>query len=396
MSGLRSGGVGTGVLEEGSRLDPSRLRAERRRRCLDAMERHGLDALVLGREANARFAAGARRLWTAGTRPFGPGCVVVGQTGSVHLLSSWDDGIPPEVGHDQLFGITWNGANLFANLAAIPGLTSSRRIGVDGMSQGMAQLLGTLAPGAQLVDASAVLMAARRRKSPDEVACLQVAAAVADGALEWGGAHLRPGVNGAHLAGRVAARAAELGVTAPDVEATFAVTSPPPWPASTGEADPGRTGARDGFDAGSLVTGEFGVLFLGYEGVASDTWCCPAPGTPLNGYEARAGELWERRIELARALADACRPGRPVGDLLEAYRRSGESLPAAPVAHGVGLGMEPPLVGQGLPPDAGAAMELEPGMVLCLNACVRHETLGSVRTFAMVLVDESGAEPLSG
>ena len=159
-------GTGTGVLEEGGRIDAVRLRDDRRRRCFGAMADHGLDSLVLGRDSNARFAAGARRLWTEGTRPFGPGCVVVQETGAVHLLSSWDDGIPPEVGHDHLFGITWNGATLFATLAGIPGLASSRRIGVDGMTPGMAQLIATLAPGAEIVDATG----RARHRSPDQSA----------------------------------------------------------------------------------------------------------------------------------------------------------------------------------------------------------------------------------
>ena len=35
---------------------------------LSAMERDNIDALVLGREANARAVSGANRLWIAGTR----------------------------------------------------------------------------------------------------------------------------------------------------------------------------------------------------------------------------------------------------------------------------------------------------------------------------------------
>src|SRR5262249_11248259 len=89
--------LGTVALEDAPRVDFTRLRAQRRSRCLEAMERHGLDVLVLGRDANARYVAGARRLWTAGTRAFAPTCVLVRATGDVHLLSTWDDGIPEEI-----------------------------------------------------------------------------------------------------------------------------------------------------------------------------------------------------------------------------------------------------------------------------------------------------------
>jgi len=30
----------------------------------------------------------------AGTRPFGPSCVLVRETGAIHLLSTWDEGVP--------------------------------------------------------------------------------------------------------------------------------------------------------------------------------------------------------------------------------------------------------------------------------------------------------------
>ena len=86
--------------------DDKALREGRRQRALDQMEAHDIDVLVLGQEANARYVAGAQRLWTAGTRPFGPGCVVVRATGAIHLVSTWDEGIPDDIPHDNLFGIT--------------------------------------------------------------------------------------------------------------------------------------------------------------------------------------------------------------------------------------------------------------------------------------------------
>ena len=67
-----------------------------------------IDVLIVGREANARYVSGAPRLWTAGTRPFGPGCVFVRASGAVHLVSTWDEGIPDDIPHENLYGITFN------------------------------------------------------------------------------------------------------------------------------------------------------------------------------------------------------------------------------------------------------------------------------------------------
>ena len=44
------------------------------------MEAADIDVLVVGREGNARYVSGAPRLWTAGSRAFGPGCVLVRAT----------------------------------------------------------------------------------------------------------------------------------------------------------------------------------------------------------------------------------------------------------------------------------------------------------------------------
>ena len=55
--------------------------------CLSVMETEGVDAVLLGREANARAIAGTARLWLAGTRAFAPSCVVVRATGAVHVLA---------------------------------------------------------------------------------------------------------------------------------------------------------------------------------------------------------------------------------------------------------------------------------------------------------------------
>src|SRR5947209_2459116 len=123
--------VGTMASMEGGRVDFARMRQERRARLLEAMAAHDLDVLVLGRPASVVYASGARQLWTAGARPFGPACVMVRETGRVHLLSVFDEGVPPEVTHDELFGLSWNPANLVASLARIPGLRSARRVGTD-------------------------------------------------------------------------------------------------------------------------------------------------------------------------------------------------------------------------------------------------------------------------
>src|ERR1700723_4629385 len=88
--------------------DDRALRTGRRERALAQMEKHDLDILVLGRQANVRYVTGAPQLWIAGTRPFGPVCVVVRASGDIYLNTTDDEGVPEEIDHDHLYGLTWN------------------------------------------------------------------------------------------------------------------------------------------------------------------------------------------------------------------------------------------------------------------------------------------------
>jgi Xaa-Pro aminopeptidase len=148
-------------------------------RVLDEMARHSVDVLLLGREGNARYVSGANRLFLAGERAFAPGCVVVAETSTVHLLSVTDFGIPPAITHADLYPPSWNPATTVGRVAAIPGVASAAKIGFDGLTPLFESLFTASLPRAELVDGEAVMRAARRIKSPDGVTHLRAAAIVA-------------------------------------------------------------------------------------------------------------------------------------------------------------------------------------------------------------------------
>jgi Xaa-Pro aminopeptidase len=149
-------------------------------RVLQEMADHGVDVLLLGREGNARYVSGARRLFLAGERAFSPGCVVVGETGAVHLLSVTDFGVPQEIPRSNLYPPSWNPATLVGRVTAIPGVASAKRIGVDGLTPMSEVLLTSVLADAEVVDGEALLRAARRVKSAAEIALIRNAAAVAE------------------------------------------------------------------------------------------------------------------------------------------------------------------------------------------------------------------------
>jgi Xaa-Pro dipeptidase len=361
--------------------DERALRLGRRERAFSQMAAHDLDVLVLGRQANVRYVAGAPQLWVAGTRPFGPTCVVVRETGTIHLLSTWDEGVPDDIPHENLYGIAWNPMNTISVLQRIDGAATAKRVGTDALSPAFAQLLPIAFPKAELVDGELAMRAARRVKTPEEVDALRAAIRVAEAGLAAAVAELRSGVSEKTLAGVLLEAMAAGGVSTPSTQDVAWVTS---------REHPWRRGSDDGrVRAGDLVAFAAGVLGGGYTGEVGRTW---PVGEPSN-VEATA-ELYKRWDALWCRLIDACSPGAPAGDLLAAYHAAGEPLPPMPVARGLGMGFDPPVVSQHLPATAGNE-RLEPGMVLALTGYVWEHGVGAVFGREAVLITADGPEVLT-
>lgn len=371
--------TGMMALEEGSRVDFTRLRHDRRQRLLQRMEAAGLDALVLGRTGNVRYAAGARQLWRAGTSPFAPMCVMVKETGKVHLLSVWDEGVPPEIGRDDLYGLFWNPANLLEALREIPGLAEAERVGTDGFTPLFGRLQPAIIPKAEVLDASPLLAEARATKTADEVACITVAASLAEAALSALEQALVPAITERQLLGVFYECVARLGSPAPASE-SVAFATPGHGPVRL------RTVVSDRpVGDGELVVLAPGALYAGYEGGLARTRVAGA--TAPKGLHALAG-----RCQTALdALVAACRPGNTGADLYRAWESSGEPAPTAALAHGVGIGAEPPVIGFG----RGAAASLVEGQVLSVQAWVAAEGTGGFLERELVLVSAEGPEVLT-
>ena len=358
--------------------DDRALRTGRRERALAQMEKHNLDVLVLGRQANVRYVSGAPQLWVAGTRPFGPTCVVIRETGAIHLLSTWDEGVPDDIPHENLYGIAWNPMNTISVLKGIDGAADAKRVGTDALSPSFAQLLPVAFPNAELVDGELAMRAARRIKSPEEVVSLREAIRVAEVGLAAAAAELRPGISEKTLAGVLLEAMAAGGVSTPATQDAAWVTS---------REHPWRRASDDGIvRAGDLVAFSAGVLDGGYTGEVGRTWPVGEPND--------AGDLYRRWDALWDRLYEACQPGAPAIDLLAAYQAAGEELPPMPIARGLGLGFDPPVVSQHLPATA-AEERLEPGMVLAVSGYVWQSGVGAVFGREAVLITPDGPEVLT-
>jgi Xaa-Pro aminopeptidase len=340
--------IGMMGLEDDARVDFTRLRAERRAKVFSGMQAHDLDALMLGGVGNVKYVSGARQLGRSGVLPFAPVAVVVRESKRVHLLSTWDEGVPPEIDRDDLYRMSWNPANLAADLAKIPGLADARRVGTDGLTPMFASLIRELVTKADLVDAGPVMTTARRIKTPDEIICLEVASAIAESALSAMDDALAPGITESELLAVYHERIATLGAPMPPSEAVC-------------------------FADGQTTVLAPGALYAGYEaGLA----------------RARTADsaLTSRCARSMDALVAACRPGNTGADLYRAWEGTGNDDPRLPLAHGLGLGAEPPLIGLGRGRDAA----IEEGMVLSVQSwvggCLQRDT---------VLVDSDGPRLLT-
>jgi Xaa-Pro aminopeptidase len=281
---------------------------------LAEMEARDVDALLLGRSANARFVSGADALWLAGTRPWGPGCVVVRSRRAVHLLSTSDAGVPASIPSDHLFPLSWNPMHLLASLRAIDGLESSRRIGVDGLSPMFEQLLAMTFPDAELVDGDSLVRAARRVKSEADVASIRAAVDVAQDAMDELAAALEPGATVARLRGAFLERMCAHGVTTPAFDPRVTIA---------GERAPAVR--DDPLPDGVLVHVEAGVVRAGWEGSLGRTLPC---GEVPDDAHARIAAWRDRRA----AVVTAAIPGASIAEI--------RALAGVDDVEGVGLGYE--------------------------------------------------------
>jgi Xaa-Pro dipeptidase len=172
---------------------------------------------------------------------------------------------------------------------------------------------------------------------------------------------------------------AAAGVTTPaGQDVAWVTSSEHPW----------RRANRDTpVQRGALVAFEAGVILGGYAGELGRT----QPVGDGESIEPQLAGSWE---ELWDRLLSACRIGSPLTGLLEAYDAAGIPAPPMPIARGLGLGFDLPLVTHALPHEA-AEQHAEAGMVMALTAYVWKEGIGAVYGQEPVVLTATGPELLS-
>ncbi|MFN8028473.1 MAG: hypothetical protein U0W40_19575 [Acidimicrobiia bacterium] len=153
--------------------------------------------------------------------------MLVRAIGDVHLLSTWDEGVPEEITHDHLYGLTWDPMNLVAVLQGIAATASPQRVGTDALSPLFAKLLPVAFPDAAIVDGEAALQTVRRVKTAEEIAAIRSSIAVTEASLAAAIAELHPGITERRLTGVFMDAMASHGVTTPATQDIARITSRP-------------------------------------------------------------------------------------------------------------------------------------------------------------------------
>ena len=349
--------------------------------CSPPWRRRDVDFLIVGREGNARYVSGAPRLWTAGSRAFGPGCVFVRATGAVHLLSTWDEGIPEEIPHENLYGITFNAMNFVTVLSKMQGAATARRVATDSMSGSSANLLPKAFPAAEFIDGEPMLRQIRRVKSPEEIEAVRASVGVAEEALAAARKALRArghraeadrGLHGSHGGGG-GHHALRTGRGLDHLAAGSLAALRPRHAGATRRLG----GLRGRRGPGGLLGGVGPDLReCGTRGIGS------TPSWPSAAAPCGIGS------------STACRVGAPLTDLLGAYDAVGVPQPPMPVARGLGLGFDLPLVTHALPLTSGE-QHVEAGMVFALTGYVWKAGVGALYVQEPIVATDAGPESLS-
>ena len=278
-----------------------------------------VDVLLLGRSANIRYVSGAEPAVT----PPAPAPTHRAASSSARL----GRGAPAqhhrrEASHPKILP-----ANLYPLKLEPDDHGRQRRGGAGrrtrrGQGRGRSDdasdgrpLLRAVLPGAELLDAEALLRTVRRPKSADDVDGIERAVGIAEQCIAATDAAIASGVTERELLGRFELTMGSLGITTPAFEASVCVAGTSPRWIVTDRA----------LRTGDLVNLRGGVLVDGWEGVLARS----------RGLRRRHGTAGRRRCAAAATLAEAvaaCVPGTGVGDL--------RARPDVTAVDGAGLGHE--------------------------------------------------------
>ena len=304
------------------------------------MARHGVGALLLATPHLATFASGARRVQVAGSGGTVPWVVVAANAPSATVFTTDPDGVPSWMPGSAVEPLYWDRERQLARIRArVEGTTGA--LACDVFSPALVALAESL--GRTLCDAAPVLAAAAGPRSADELALVERALRAARSGVRAARKALEDATAVSGLLGAAAGAMSAAGAGFPLGEGLV-------WRGGVRLPPAARVSGDD------VLTLEWGAYVSGHAGVAGDTLCAD---------DARVAGPRRRWFEALCALGSRCRAGATTADLRAAAVAAGAGQQGL-VAHGLGVGIELPLI------DLGAtdAVPLVAGTVLVLAPVV--------------------------
>jgi Xaa-Pro aminopeptidase len=322
-------------------MSPEEAEAARARhaRVLAAMGRHGVGALLLATPHLGVFAAGARRVRVAGSGGTVPWVAIVAGTPAPTVFTPDPDGAPGWMPREAVEPLRWDRTAQLTRLAELV-RPSRGAVACDVFSPALRELAESL--GRPLVDAAPLLAEATAPRTRVEVALISEALGAARSGLRAAMADIGPETTPAALAARFAA---SMSVS----RSGFPLSEGLAWRVST-QLERLSPASRCG--AGDRVALELGLYVAGHAGIVGDTIACG--GGALTAVRRR----WSEALS---AVAGRCRAGATTADVRAAARAAGAGQERL-LAHGLGVGIEPPYVDL----DADDEAPLRAGTVLVL------------------------------
>ena len=373
-------------------LDLARMRRERHRKVVDALDAQGLAAAVLLAQSNVAYAIGARAPAADAARAAHQRAVAVvtADGAAPHLYTAFPDGVPPELPADHVHAalpVEWH-EGAVSLLDVLP----DGPIAVDEYTMPFHAALA----GRDITDATTILSACKVVKTPDELECIRRAQSINEQAILDVERLVAPGVRGTDLSGVFLRRIFELGATANTVDPIWqkmpSRISDGPFSLTGDLVFPTPTTDRP-FAAGDVMWVDTGIDYHGY---ASDFGCTFVVGGPTS-VQRDQGERWR---EILDRCLDVLKPGATGGDLVRAASTNEARRPWPAhlyLAHGIGTNSaEMPLVGTDLGADFDDALTLVSGMVVVFEPLVWDDGAAGFRAEEIVAVTDDGYEHLSG
>jgi Xaa-Pro aminopeptidase len=381
------------------RGDLAELREQRVAKVQAALAASELDALLLFKDENVRYATGMRGQILNGKSALLNGVLIKGEGQPVLLNSggdfqrtqvnmTWIEEFHPIPILEARGLISGSVGETIAPLLSDAGLGDAR-IGIDESSFITVQELGKALPGLELDDGDSLMQECRRVKLPQELVLMEEAAAIAEAVNTAAEDAVRPGVRETDVAAEAMHTLYRLGGEMAHVATPFVASGEHMSP-------PNRLATDKIIREGDLVFIDIGAMWNGYFSDVARTVICGKPSR-------RQQEIYTAVYESLEAGTKAMKVGNTNDDVAQAIVGVAEQHGLAEnfitlfIGHGIGIGSnEPPYVGEEL--TGAETVTLEAGMTMALEPLIWVPGVkggGGVRLEDTILIEEDAGRPLT-